>query len=223
MAGKPGARPFRLLIFDWDGTLSDSNDLIVSSLRATIDDLRMEHLQDDQLRGVIGLGLNEAIEALYPGLPSSRAEQFSSSYRERYARYHAAAAPLFDDAREVIDELYAAGYTLAVATGKSRRGLDRALEASGLAQYFAASRCADEAFSKPHPQMIDEIIDVLGTERQETLMIGDSIHDMQMARNARVPAVAAAYGAQPRERLLEFGPVACVDSLREFACWLQQA
>jgi phosphoglycolate phosphatase len=130
--------------------------------------------------------------------------------------------PLFAGAEEAIREFHAAGFLLAVATGKGRRGLDRVLEHTGLRPYFHATRCADESFSKPHPQMLLELMERLGASPDKTLMIGDTSHDLQMAVNAGVPSLGAAYGAHPREGLVEFAPLACAETFGELHQWLRE-
>jgi phosphoglycolate phosphatase len=129
---------------------------------------------------------------------------------------------LFDGAEALIDELAAAGYMLAVATGKTRKGLDRAFEVSGLGSRFHASRCADECHSKPHPQMLDELMDEFGVGPEVTLMIGDTTHDLLMAKNAGVAALGVAYGAHPRESLEAQAPLFCAADVAELAGWLRQ-
>ena len=143
---------------------------------------------------------------------------------ERYRHHFLAqdrAIPLFAGARETLAELHEAGYWLAVATGKSRMGLDRALESTGLKQYFHATRTADQTFSKPHPAMLLELMEELAVSAERALMIGDTTHDMQMAQNAQVDAVAVGYGAHPPEQLQELNPLALVQDFAELRAWLK--
>ncbi|TXF13647.1 HAD-IA family hydrolase [Pelomicrobium methylotrophicum] len=213
------ARRFDLLVFDWDGTLMDSAGAIVASVQAACRDLGLPEPSDEAARYVIGLGLSEALAVLVPQLPLHRRAELVERYRSHFlARYPGIA--LFEGARETIEALHAQGYRLAVATGKSRRGLSRALETTGLARYFHGSRCADECFSKPHPAMLHELLEEFGVEPGRALMIGDTVHDLQMARNAGVAALAVAYGAHPKPTLMALEPLACVDSLGELRRWL---
>ena len=216
------ASRYRLLVFDWDGTLADSIAHIVGALQAAIEELGLAQPPQEELLAVIGLGLELAFATLFPALSADAHARLAAAYRGHYLR-SAASVPLFPRVTEVIPALHRQGYLLAVATGKSRRGLQRALDESGLGPYFAASRCADETFSKPHPQMLLEIMQVLDVEPGATLMIGDSHHDLQMAGNAGVDAVAVNYGAQPAGRLLEFNPAASIHDLDELLAWLDTA
>lgn len=214
---------YELLVFDWDGTLSDSLQLIIESVRRAIRDLGLPQRSESSIRGIIGLGLNDASNRLFPGMSESDCRRLGDCYRTHYRQLAADPVPLYAGAREVISTLHGAGYALAIATGKSRRGLKLALADSGLSCYFQDSRCADETFSKPHPQMLQELIDAMGTAPDRTLMIGDSEHDLQMAHNAGVDSVAVAHGAQPANHLLKFKPLICVAALEELPPWLARA
>ena len=156
-----------------------------------------------------------------PDLPAERYQDVALRYRQHYMARDQDLL-LFAGAEALIDELAAAGHMLAVATGKTRKGLDRAFEVSGLGPRFHASRCADECHSKPHPQMLDELMAEFGVGPEVTLMIGDTTHDLQMARNARVAALGVAYGAHPRHALEAEAPLYCADNVAELAAWLRQ-
>lgn len=215
------ARRFNLIVFDWDGTLMDSAATIARSVQAAAVDLGLEPPSDERARHIIGLGLDDALRYALPNLPHERYAELSARYRHHYlSQDHQ--LELFAGVEELLGGLRDAGYWLAVATGKSRVGLDRALDVSGLRSSFHATRCADECFSKPHPQMLEELLDELGVEADAALMIGDTSHDVQMAHNARVPAVAVTYGAHPRAGLEALLPLGCVDSVEELAAWLKQ-
>ncbi|OHC70593.1 MAG: HAD family hydrolase [Rhodocyclales bacterium RIFCSPLOWO2_02_FULL_63_24] len=215
------AKRFELIVFDWDGTLMDSTRAIVSSIQAAARDLDIEPPSDERASHIIGLGLIDALRHALPDLPSERYPAVAERYRHHYLlRDHELL--LFDGAVELIDELTAAGHYLAVATGKTRKGLDRAFEVSGLGPRFHASRCADECHSKPHPQMLEELMNEFGVEPGETLMIGDTTHDLLMARNAGVAALGVAYGAHPRETLEMEVPLFCAANVSELAAWLRQ-
>lgn len=212
-------RNYELIVFDWDGTVIDSTAAIVRAMRAACRDLDLPQPADERARSVIGLGLAQALTVAVPELPQSRLSEIVERYR---FHYHAQDEDidLFDGMADLLASLSEAGLRLAVATGKSRRGLDRALARTGLYRLFHATRCADECFSKPHPQMLEELMDELGAERGTTLMIGDTTHDLLMARNAGVGAVGVTYGAHHVALLAECDPLACVDSVRELSAWL---
>jgi len=211
---------YRLLVFDWDGTLADSLGYITTALAAAIDETGLEPRREPDLLGIIGLGLEQAFASLYPALGPPERERLAAAYRQHFLRLSAEPIPLYPGARESLALLRERGYLLAVATGKSRRGLDRALQESGLENWFDASRCADETFSKPHPQMLLDLMEQLAVQPGETVMIGDSQHDLQMAGNAGVASIAVTHGAQSARRLLEFNPVASIHHLGELAPWL---
>jgi phosphoglycolate phosphatase len=215
------ARQFDLLVFDWDGTLMDSAGVITSSIQAACRDLNLRVPSDEEARHIIGLGLTEAIAALLPEVAPADYEGVAERYRFHFLSRDAD-IPLFEGVAEAIAELHDDGFSLAVATGKSRRGLDRVLQHSGLAPFFHVTRCADECFSKPHPAMLHEIMDVMGATPARTLMIGDTTHDLQMADNAGVQSLAAAYGAHPRDNLLEHAPLVCADSFEDIYHWIRE-
>jgi phosphoglycolate phosphatase len=213
------ARRFDLIVFDWDGTLLDSPGAIVAAIASACADLGIEPPDEERARHIIGLGLHDALRFALPALDPRHYGTLADRYRFHYlARDHE--LELFPGAAELIRDLHAGGRWLAVATGKSRQGLERALAVSGLGDYFHATRCADECFSKPHPAMLLEIMDTLAAEPGRVLMIGDTTHDLHMARNAGVGAVAVGFGAHSREALLAETPLACVDSIAELAAWL---
>lgn len=210
---------FELLVFDWDGTLMDSAELIVASIQSASRDLGLPVPAPEAARHIIGLGLNDALAHLFPDLAETEFGRVAERYRHHYLARDGE-IPLFEGVLETIAALYEAGFLLAVATGKSRRGLDRAFASTGLGRFFHASRCADETFSKPHPNMLLELMDELGVTSDKTLMIGDTTHDLQMAINARVASLAAGYGAHPRDALLALSPLACVADMAELRLWL---
>jgi phosphoglycolate phosphatase len=215
------AKRFELIVFDWDGTLLDSAGAIVACIQAAAADIGMTPPSEERARHVIGLGLHEALRYALPELEPDRHMELADRYRHHYlAQDHE--LPLFEGATELVRNLSAEGYLLAVATGKSRKGLDRAFATSGLRDYFHASRCADECHSKPHPQMLEELMVELGVSPGLTLMIGDTTHDLEMARNAGVGALAVAYGAHPREVLEGLSPLHCAASTAELADWLRR-
>ena len=212
---------FDLLVFDWDGTLMDSAGTIVSSIQNACRDLDLPVPSDAASRHVIGLGLQEAMEMLVPELGAEGYERLVDRYRHYYLGQDSS-IPLFEGVAQAIADLHDAGFLLAVATGKSRRGLARALEHSGLGAYFHSTRCADECFSKPHPCMIDKIMNEMGVAPARTVMIGDTSHDLEMARNAGVSSLAAGYGAHPAEGLGDYDALHVCTSFAELAGWLRE-
>lgn len=214
------AKRFDLLVFDWDGTLMDSAGAIVAAIQAACRDLGIAEPPESRARHVIGLGLGDALRHAVPDLPEQRYPQMIDRYRHHYlSRDHE--LMLFAGAERMIAELSEAGFMLAVATGKSRLGLDRAFKVSGLGPYFHDSRCADECHSKPHPQMLEELMDDFAVLPAQTLMIGDTTHDLLMASNAGVDAVAVSYGAHPLDALATAAPQFCAHSIADLATWLQ--
>ncbi len=214
-------RKFELLVFDWDGTLMDSAASIAESLQAACADLNLPVPSVAQARYVIGLGLTEAMQHLLPDLPRAEYATVVDRYRVHFLRQDGGTT-LFPGAAAMIRELHATGFLLAVATGKSRRGLDRALAATGIGDYFHMTRCADEGFSKPHPGMLQAIMAGLMTAPAATLMIGDTTHDLEMAQAAGVAALAVSYGAHEREALLRQQPLAILDTPPALRDWLTQ-
>ena len=211
---------FRLLVFDWDGTLMDSEARIVACLARALDDLGLPPLPRQRLSNVIGLGLPEAGRDLLPDAEPALVARFIERYRHHFLVGDATPSSLFPGARETLQRLSDAGFLLAVATGKSRRGLERSLAETECGDFFAVTRCADECFSKPHPQMLREIMTDLDTPAQQTLMIGDTEYDLQMAVNAGTAALAVSYGVHDAARLLRHGPLACLDHIAEIIPWL---
>lgn len=189
-------------------------------MQAAFRDLDLPVPEDQAARYVIGLGLQDALSCLDPGLPADRYHEVTARYRHHFLAGDAG-INLFPTVPEGLAELEASGYLLAVATGKSRKGLDRALEVTQLGRHFHASRCADEGRPKPHPDMLEVLIDNLEVTPERTLMIGDTTHDLHMARNAGVAAVAVSYGAHPFPELERLEPLACVGSFGSLMEWLK--
>ncbi|CAM2147890.1 phosphoglycolate phosphatase [Pararobbsia alpina] len=212
-------KQFDLIVFDWDGTLMDSTAHITRSIQASCRDLGLPVPDDQSASYVIGLGLRDALMIAAPTLDPADYPKLVERYRVHYLTGDPT-IELFAGARDLLENLRSAGYLLAVATGKSRVGLDRALNAVDLVDMFDVTRCADETFSKPHPQMLNEVMDVVGQTRERTVMIGDTTHDLQMAQNAGTAGIAVTYGAHPEESLLEFSPRFCAHSVAELDAWL---
>ena len=210
---------YELIVFDWDGTLLDSAAAIVRAIQAASRDLGLPVPSADRARHVIGLGLSDALAHAVPELDEVDYPRMVERYRHHYLSSDFELS-LFEGTESMISALVARGHLLAVATGKSRNGLDRALAHTGLGPQFVATRCADECFSKPHPQMLLELMDELAVPAERTLMIGDTTHDLQMATNAGVAALAVAFGAHGREELVSCGPLDCVDDPARLRRWL---
>jgi phosphoglycolate phosphatase len=210
---------YQLVVFDWDGTLMDSTAGIAESIRNAARDLGVPVPAREVASHVIGLGLRDSLRGAVPALPEHRYAEFVDAYRRHFAQEQER-MELFPGVRQLLEELRASGRLLAVATGKSRRGLDQALAATGLARYFAASRCADETTPKPDPAMLLELLEELDAAPRGALMVGDTSHDLEMARGAGVDAVAVSYGAHAGDALRAFTPRACVASIAELRAWL---
>lgn len=204
-----------LFIFDWDGTLCDSTGKITHALQQSMDELGFPKLPDQTVKSIIGLGLPEAIKVLIPGIEKSGID----AMRERYVHYYEIVdktpPPLFEGALDTVQKLLNANHNIAIATGKTRRGLDKMLSDLGLTGLFQGSRCADETRSKPNPQMLYELLQEFDASADDALMIGDTSFDLEMAQNAGVRSVAALYGAHPQERLNPYAPVASLEQISD--------
>lgn len=213
------ARTFELIVFDWDGTLMDSAAAIVGAINSACADLGVAAPSEAQARHVIGLGLQDALRLAVPELRPEQYGDMVAAYRRHYLADDESLT-LFPGVAGLLEGLHARGVMMGVATGKSRQGLDRALANTGTGRYFAATRCADECFSKPHPQMLLELIDELAVDSERVLMVGDTTHDLQMAQAAGVAALAVSYGAHPADALQAQSPRDTVHSPQELAAWL---
>jgi len=210
---------YRLLVFDWDGTIIDSAAAIVDCIREAARETGLEIPSRERAAHTIGLGMHDALRLAVPDLPAERYPEFVASYRQHFLALQDTMR-LFDGMRELLVGL-SKTHQLAIATGKSRRGLDRALEAGELKAFFTASRCADETNPKPHPAMLLELMTELNFSPQQTLMIGDTSHDLEMARAAGVDALAVTYGAHQEEGLRACNPRGCFSSVTELKQWLK--
>jgi phosphoglycolate phosphatase len=210
---------YDLVIFDWDGTLMDSTGVIARSLQAACRDVGCAVPTEEEALFVIGLNMADTFRRVVPDLDEGGRARLAERYRFHFlAGEHD--APLFGGVREMLADLHGRGRRLAVATGKARRGLDRALEATGLKPWFEATRCADEGFAKPHPGMLLMLLDMTGVEPARALMVGDTTHDLELAANAGVDALAVTYGAH-HEALLDTRPArARVASVPDLHRWL---
>ena len=200
----------------------DSAARIVSSLHAAGEDLALASKTDAECRNVIGLGLYEAINTLHQDMPPELSARFADRYRHHFLVACPQPEVLFDGVHEILQSLEQRQFWLGVATGKSRKGLDRALEQTACKRYFHSTRCADETCSKPDPMMLSEIIEELGVSPNKTLMVGDTEYDMEMASRAGTAALAVGYGAHEAHRLEQHQPLACLDSIEAMASWLEE-
>jgi phosphoglycolate phosphatase len=212
-------KQFDLIVFDWDGTLMDSTATIVKCIQSAAKNLGLAAPSDAAAAHVIGLGLSEAMQAAMPNIDPALYPRMIERYRYHFlTKDHELV--LFQGVRAMLDELSQLGYFLAVATGKSRVGLNRALNAAGLLSTFDATRCADETFSKPHPAMLQELTRELGQDMRRTVMIGDTTHDLLMANNAGAAGIAVEYGAHPVQQLQACRPVFTAKNVPELHRWL---
>ena len=215
-------KPYSLLIFDWDGTLMDSAAHITRCMSNAIAHVGAESRSDAQIRDIIGLGLDEAVQQLYPDATPHLCRDIVHEYRQEFLVRSTHGSELFAGARETLMQLRQQGYDLAIATGKSRRGLDKVLAETNLAPYFPITRCADETRSKPHSQMLEEILTDFNAKPSDALMIGDSEYDLLMANNLKMDALAVSYGVHSLQRLLQYQPRGYVHSVADIPQWLTQ-
>jgi phosphoglycolate phosphatase len=210
---------YDLVVFDWDGTLMDSTRLIAACLQGACRDVGAPVPSEADALYVIGLNMADTFDRVAPGLDAEGRGRLAERYRHHFlAREHE--APLYGGVREMLAELHGRGRRLAVATGKARRGLDRALDATGLRAWFEATRCADEGFAKPHPDMLLVLLDITGVDPRRALMVGDTTHDLELAANAGIDAVSVSYGAHPENLLSTRPAVARCGSVEELRRWL---
>ena len=209
--------PYSLLVFDWDGTLVDSIEQITTSLQAASKIVCRETISEEAARNVIGLGLQEAVERLHPDKSQALIKKTADAYRHHYVHENTVPAPLFEGVIDMLDELLSRDFTLAIATGKSRAGLDHSLIEHPVSHYFTTTRCAGENQSKPHPEMLLGILNETKYDSSHALMIGDSEHDLMMAKNAGVDSVAVTHGAHSADRLKEHKPLLCLDRVADLS------
>ena len=212
-------RKYSLIVFDWDGTLFDSAAVITDCIQQAARDMALPVPDRRTASHVIGLGLQDSLRHALPALRQEHYAEFLALYRG-YFLEREDSLQLFAGVTELLVELKGRGHQLAVATGKPRRGLERALRASEIGALFDATRCGDETQPKPHPAMLLELMSQLQLGAAQVLMIGDTSHDLGMAKSAGVDAVAVTYGAHPADSLVAFAPCACVGSIEELRQWL---
>jgi phosphoglycolate phosphatase len=215
-------RKYDLVIFDWDGTLMDSEAKIVRCFREAAKEAGAPYPGDDAVRNIIGLGLKEAIDAIFPEIDEAMSDAVLEGYRDHFLVHDKTEMPLFPGVVEGLTEMVGSGYRLAVATGKARRGLNRVLDGSPLEQFFGVTRCADETRSKPHPLMLEEIIVEARVSPERAIMVGDTVYDLEMARNAGIDSLAVSYGVHPCDRLAAYTPSDCMHSFADVRDWFCQ-
>ena len=204
-----------LVIFDWDGTVMDSVGRIVSSMRAAALKSELMVPSEFAVKQIIGLSLDPAFDTLFPGVDQSKRQQLFAHYRDHYVLHDTTPTPLFAGVEQVLQQLKDNNVKLAVATGKQRRGLARMFAETGLEKYFETSRCADEAQSKPHPDMLQQILQQLDIAAEQAVMVGDTSHDMKMAQAIAMPRIGVTHGVHDRLVLSQFAPKAIIDSIPE--------
>lgn len=214
---------YQLIVFDWDGTLMDSVGRIVSSMQHTARRLDLQVPSEQAVRDIIGISLLPAIDRLFGQLEAQQLERFMQVYRQQYVYDDPTPSPLFAGAHELLTSLRSQGFQLAVATGKARHGLERVWRETNSAHYFDFSRCADESESKPHPKMLHDLTQQAGVTVQQALMVGDSIHDMQMAQRANMAAVGVSFGAHDAAQLSAHGARAVIDRLEQLHTHIRTA
>ncbi|MBX2808691.1 MAG: HAD-IA family hydrolase [Cellvibrionaceae bacterium] len=212
--------PQTLIIFDWDGTLSDSTAKIIQCVQDAAITARVPVRATAAILDIIGLGLPEAIERLYPELTPADQALLRKHYVDSFLSRDQAPSPFFEGVRDGLQQLSAAGFTLAIATGKSRRGLDQVLSTLQMTDVFHGSRCADETASKPDPQMLLELLAQFSVSADAAVMVGDTEYDMAMAEAIHMPRAAVSYGAHALSRLQAYDPVCCVDQFTDLVDYL---
>lgn len=209
-----------LFIFDWDGTLIDSKSKITKAMQLAAEEMGWEPLADTLIHNIIGLGLPEAIHYLYPDVDIEQRQRLREAYATHFLALDALApSHFFPGVLDTLTHLKEAGHLLAVATGKSRKGLDRILDALGLERFFHATRCADETASKPDPLMLTQILAKFDHSHEQAVMIGDTEYDMEMARRIGMTRIAVSYGAHHIDRLHPYEPDLCLDQFDQLLLW----
>ncbi|WFE67982.1 HAD-IA family hydrolase [Thiomicrospira sp. R3] len=214
------ASRFKVVIFDWDGTLMNSEARIVSAIQVAAKRCGLPVLSAHQSKQIIGLSLDRAIGQLYPQAKSSQVAEMAKAYTQHFLYESEVEMQAYEGAVELLVSLRQAGYLLAVATGKSRKGLDLVLQKSGFGEYFDITRTPIESASKPDPLMLNQILMHLSLKADQALMVGDTTFDMQMAQSIAMPRVAMSHGVHELERLQTFKPLASFDHLNELQAWL---
>lgn len=211
---------YQLIIFDWDGTLMDSAQKIANCIRASARDVGVSEPTDTAAKNIIGLGLSQAMEILFPTISTQKITEVIEAYKYHFVTGDITEQALFDGVEQGLQKIADSGAMLAVATGKSRAGLDRVFEELDVKQHFVATRCADETRSKPHPQMLLELLDYTAIDPSNSIMVGDTTFDLDMAKNAGMHGLGAAYGVHSKQDLWDSNAVNVLDSFNAIVDWL---
>ncbi|MFA7668066.1 MAG: HAD-IA family hydrolase [Burkholderiaceae bacterium] len=212
-------KQYKAVIFDWDGTVMDSTSFIAQAIQSACVDLELPVPSMEDASWVIGLSMDKALQRCAPSLDGDRVPLFMERYRHHFFLRDQGLV-MFDGIIPLLDDLKSREIRLGVATGKTRLGLDRVLQANQLADRFDCTRCADESQGKPHPAMLFDIMKRLNLEPEQVLMVGDTTHDVQMAASAGVDSMAVTYGAHSKRTLLLSEPTVMVSSVKEMRDWL---
>ncbi len=215
-------KPYDLLVFDWDGTLVDSIGSIVACTQQAIADVGLAPVPAERIRRTIGLGIREMVDELVPGCDDELFASICDAYRLHWFTVFSLRHEPFAGVAPLLERLAADGYLLGIATAKSRRGLQAELERTGLGRHIHSSRTVDESPAKPHPGMLESLMEELGTRPERTLMIGDTAHDLQMAANAGVPALGVLGGSHTREQLQHAPHLTILGGVRHLPAWLAE-
>ncbi len=205
----------KLVIFDWDGTVMDSVGKIVTCVQRAAAQVGIAVPTFDEAKQIIGLSLDPAFAKLFPAADAQTRLVLCNAYKEIYLHHDQTATPLFTGACELFTDLQQRGYLLAVATGKMRRGLNRIFDETQTGHFFTTSRCADEAQSKPHPQMLEQILAELKLQPEHAVMVGDTVHDLAMAHAIDMPRIGITHGVHKAVDFQPFAPIAVIDALSE--------
>jgi phosphoglycolate phosphatase len=214
-------KQFELVIFDWDGTVVDSTPTITLAIQRACEDIGIRTPTERDASYVIGLGLQDALARVAPDLTEQQQSMLTERFRYHYLSRDQALRP-FPGMTDIFGHLRDKGLPIAVATGKSRIGLERAFDATQTRHYFDASRCADESDPKPAPTMVLELCDELSVSPEDVLVIGDTTHDILMAHSAGASAMAVGYGAHPESELVRAEPIGCMRNVPELRKWIEQ-
>ncbi len=213
-------KPYKVIIFDWDGTLMDSDKRIVACLKEAALCADLPLLSDVDYRHIIGLSLPIALSTLYPNASEWQQKVMDAVYRWQFMEANQTQMLPYHGMVDLLEELKKQGYLLALATGKSRRGLELVLKETGVGDYFVVTKSAEETVSKPNPLMLKQIVDTLGITVTEALMVGDSVYDLEMAQNIAMDSVAMTHGVHDAEQLAAFNPKVFCDDLAQLKAWL---
>lgn len=211
---------YQLIIFDWDGTIMDSAMKIANCIQASAKEVGLDVPTSEHAKSIIGLGLHEAMRQLFPDADEAEITAMVAAYKHHFVTVDGTEQSLFDGVEQGLKALNDAGAILAVATGKSRAGLDRAFSALSLKKYFVTSRCADETRSKPHPQMLHEILDFTAIDPQKAIMVGDTTFDLDMAANANIAGLGAGYGVHSEQMLIDSKALSVQSNFTQVIAWL---